>query len=99
MEGECMFAKKHPEPSGLDRVIDEHINEMLAVNLDSKDYPVLLERLAKLYKLKETDAPKRVSADTVAIVAGNLIGILLILHYERLNVIGSKALSFVMKLR
>jgi hypothetical protein len=35
----------------------------------------------------------------MATVAGSLVGILLIIGHERANVIGSKALGLVMKLR
>lgn len=94
-----MFIKKNPEHAGLDRVINDHLASMLQTDLNTDAYAKSIEQLSKLYKLKETHAPKGVSADTIAIVAGNLAGIVLILSYERLNVITSKALSFVMKLR
>jgi septal ring factor EnvC (AmiA/AmiB activator) len=49
---------------------------------------------------READAkPDRLSKDTLAIVAGNIAGIMLIIGYERVNVIASKALAFVMKSR
>ena len=50
-------------------------------------------------KQKELDDPKRVSLDTWAIIGSNLAGIVLILGYEKANVVTSKALGFVMKLR
>lgn len=50
-------------------------------------------------KRRESDKPHILSKDTMAIVAGNLAGIALILSYEKMNVIASKALSFVMKTR
>ena len=40
---------------------------------------------------------RRVSPDTMAIVAGNLLGIALIVGHERMNVVTSKALGFVLK--
>jgi hypothetical protein len=39
----------------------------------------------------------RVSPDTLLIVGGNLIGIVLILGYEHLHVVTSKALGFVLR--
>jgi hypothetical protein len=38
-----------------------------------------------------------VSPDTIAVVAGNLLGIILILGYEKADVITTKALGFVLK--
>lgn len=40
-----------------------------------------------------------VSPDTLAMIAGNIAGIVLIIGYERVNVIASKALGFVMRTR
>ena len=50
-------------------------------------------------KHKDLETPDRVSKDTLAIIAGNIAGIVLIIGYERMNVIASKALGFVMKSR
>ncbi len=35
--------------------------------------------------------------DTVLVVGGNLLGILLILNFEKLDIVRSKAISFVLK--
>ncbi|HRX15969.1 MAG TPA: hypothetical protein P5123_06625 [Spirochaetota bacterium] len=40
---------------------------------------------------------RKVKPDTIAIVMTNLIGIGMILGYERVNIITSKALGFVLK--
>lgn len=37
------------------------------------------------------------SPDTVLVVGGNLLGILLILHFEKIGIISTKALGFVLK--
>jgi len=50
-------------------------------------------------KMSEIDKPDRVSKDTLAIIGANIAGIVLILGYERLNIITSKALGFANKLR
>lgn len=39
----------------------------------------------------------KVSPDTLAVVFGNLAGILLILNFEKLDIVRSKAMSFVLK--
>lgn len=41
----------------------------------------------------------KISPDTTALVVANLAGILLILNHERLDIISSKALSFISKVR
>jgi hypothetical protein len=50
-------------------------------------------------KQKELLHPKRVSPDTLILVAGNILGIVIIISYEKANVITSRAMNFVMKLR
>lgn len=50
-------------------------------------------------KYKEANKPDHVSKDTIALVGANLAGIVLILGYERMNIIASKALGLVMRLR
>jgi len=92
-------AKPRDEESGLKKAIDEVIREMARRSSDSDEYAKMVDQLSKLYSLKEIDSPGRVSPDTLAIVIGNLIGIILIVGHERTNVVTSKALSFVMKLR
>lgn len=39
----------------------------------------------------------KISPDTLLVVAGNLAGILLILKFEKLDVIATKAIGFVLK--
>jgi len=93
-----MFSRKAVKTK-LDEAIDLVLSEMQTISSDSDEYAKMIVQLERLYKLKEIDSPKRVSPDTLAIVAGNLAGILLILNFERAGVVTSKALSFVMKLR
>ena len=87
------------EPNNLEKAIARNLAEMDQYGCNSPEYAKMVEQLAKLYKLKEFDNHGRVSADTKAIILGNLVSIALILGYERANVLTSKALGFVMRLR
>jgi len=53
--------------------------------------------LKVLYEIKAIEAKRSISPDTWAAVGANLLGILLILNYERLGIITTKALTFVAK--
>ena len=58
------------------------------------------ERLDYIGKILDENKTKVVfSPDTLLIVGANLIGILLILNYEKLDIVSSKALSFILKAR
>jgi hypothetical protein len=83
---------------GLDEVINELLAEMKTTSGETEEYSAMADQLAKLYPLKKHNTSKWVpSADQMAIVAGNLIGIMLIIHSEQVGVITSKALGFVIK--
>lgn len=62
------------------------------------EYSATTDQLSKLYTL-QTNKSDRLSKDTLALVAGNLAGIVMILGHERAHVIASKALAFVIKAR
>jgi hypothetical protein len=97
--GDTLFTKKTAEDKGLQSAIDAVLYAMQTFDPSSDDYAKLLKQLSKLYKLKEPPAPTRVSPDTLALVLGNLAGVLLIVTYEKHNIVTSKALTFVQKLR
>jgi hypothetical protein len=87
------------EAPDLKDTLDQLMREMSYVNCDSDEYAKMTDQLTKLYSLKEIDSKRRISPDTLAIVIGNLAGIVLIVGHERMNVVTSKALNFILKLR
>jgi hypothetical protein len=86
------------EEVSLDKAINDLLIDMSNVYSDSDEYAQMADQLSKLYSLKQYEKPKRISPDTLATVAANLLGIILIVGHERMNVVTSKALNFVMKL-
>lgn len=94
-----MFRKKTKEPTPLDEAYDALLAKLAEMSPETKEYAKTLKRVSELTALKEQAAPKRVSKETLLIVAGNLAGIALILGYEQANVVTSKAVGFAGKLR
>lgn len=95
-----MSTKKYEvSKSGLDKAIDSVLHEMESLTADSPEFERMVNQLEKLYKMKQSVAPARISPETVLTVAGNLAGIGMILGYEKANVITSKALNFIIKPR
>lgn len=93
-----MFLKKsESEDAQLNETIDVVLSEMRGFDAHSDEYAQMVNQLTKLYALKVK--PDRISKDTVAIICGNLVGIVLIIGYERTNIVTSKALNFLIKLR
>lgn len=77
----------------LQRQIDAVLNEMQLKGVFHEDYPKLMTHLERLYEIKEKSQRPRLSWDTLVIVGGNLIGVLLIVAYEQKHVMSSKALA------
>jgi hypothetical protein len=73
--------------------------ELRELHSDSEEYALILDRITKLHKLKADEQPPRVSPDTLVMVGANLLGIVMILSHERLNIITTKATSLVLKPR
>lgn len=91
--------KKTPDTNriGLEKTIDNLIASMSNVSPDSPEYKAMTENLTKLYALRDEKSHKSASPDAVLAVAGNLLGIAMIVGHERVGVVTSKALQFVMK--
>lgn len=84
-------------PNTLDITIDEALKSLSKLDITTEEYAEAMDRVAELAKLKEKNSKSHVSPDTLAIVIGNLAGIVLILGYERAHVVTSKALGFVIR--
>ena len=65
----------------------------------SEEYSIILDRIVQVHKLKADEKPLQVSPDTLIIAGTNLLGIILILNHERLNIITTKTMSLVLKPR
>lgn len=87
--------KRTPNP------IDTEIEALLKKLGDNRDkpevYTKIMNELERLQKMKTQNASRRLSPDTVLIVAANLAGIAIIVKHEEFNVITSKAMGFVPK--
>lgn len=91
--------QKHAANAELQEAINSLLIKMKGTDPSTKEYETLASRLSELTSIQATSAKTGVSKDTLATIAANLFGIWLILHYERVNLVGSKALTFVQKLR
>lgn len=104
-KGNTMFKKAPTEKSELDIAISDLFADMADNNItkDSKEFASMVDQVVKLYALKEVDSnvktKNRVSKDTLAVVVANLLGIVMIVGHERANVVTSKALNLLTKLR
>ena len=78
--------------------IEKLLEQMEAEDPLSDDYAKMLKVLTVLYRNQEISDKKSVEIiKSVLGVVGSVGGILLILNFERFNIVRSKALSFIIK--
>lgn len=91
-----MFTKSEQDPSELDKAIAAAYKRMHDSDTPLK-YDTALDQVIKLNEIKAKQAPDRISKDTLALIAANLTGILLIITHEHTHVIATKAMQHVLK--
>lgn len=99
-----MFDKKPAtNKAGVTEAINALLEDMSGHQSDSPEYARISQQLTNLYSLKEIDhkveSSRRVSAETLAVVGGNLLGIVMIVGHERAHVLTSKALTLLTKVK
>jgi len=92
-----------PEIPRHQRLIEGELERTLihlkAEMINEEDYKKTLSLVERLHGLLEHPKSNTVSKDTLLTVGANLFGIILIIKHENVNVITSKALSFLMRPR
>lgn len=94
-----MFQKPVVETTALDLEIARLYAIAAAHSSDSDEYVTTIDQLIKLETLKDSRSPKGISNDVKATIAANLAGITAILLHERVGIITSKAVNFILKLK
>jgi hypothetical protein len=95
-----MFKRlKSEKASVYDEPIDKVLEGLRTYGVDDPEFPKLLDQLERLTRMKAEKASKPVSNDTLAIVAGNLMGILIMVAYEQKHVVTSNARQMFLKTR
>lgn len=87
---------KRDRRTNLEKEIDDVLEVLKELEKDSDEYTAVVANLESLYTSRSLEKG-HVSKDTMAIVTGNLIGVLIIVGYEQANVMTSKALGYVIK--
>lgn len=91
--------KKSVEFVKIDEVLERILLEMAKHDPSSREYSAMLGHFERVITLRRKDERKRIDYNTVLLVAGNLLGILVIVAYEQKHVFTSKGLGFIPKFR
>lgn len=84
------------EPTIYDEPIDKVLESMRTYDTVDGEFVKLMDYLERLTKLK-AEKHSKVDPNTIALIAGNLAGILVIVAYEQKNVMTSKAMGFILR--
>lgn len=87
------------EKTRLDIEIDKLVLALGDHKATSVEYEKIVEQLNRLMKIRQENRPARVSPDTWAMIGANILGIAMITWFERGNVVTSKALGFIGRVR
>lgn len=89
------FADKENEP--IDDEIRSVLEEMAAVKASDDKYETMVKNLETLCRAKSHARETKLDPNTILAVGANVVGIAMILSFEKVNVLGSKALGFVFR--
>ena len=92
-----MLSWNKNENTSLDPVIVRLLLEMAENGPDSEEYSTNLAYLERIHALQHKNTRSRLTPDAVALVLGNLLGIVIIVAYEQKHVITSKGLGQLIK--
>lgn len=77
--------------------VDRIVNELATMQADTQEYEAKVKQLRVLCEARSMRADRLINTETLVTAGVNILGILLILNYENLHVVSSKALGFVLK--
>lgn len=90
---------KSRESSLLKVEIDRAIRDMANHPVGTQDYVRTLDQVVKLHKMMEEEKSSLVSKDTLVVVGANLLGIIMIIKHEFVEIVSQRALSLVIRPR
>lgn len=77
--------------------IDHVLNNLKTMMVDSEEYCKAVQQLDVLCKARSYKTDRSISMDVLLTVGANILGIILILEWENVHVISSKALGMLIK--
>jgi hypothetical protein len=83
----------------LESELERALRNLTGHAVNSEEYTKTLSYVERIHELIDEEKSTPVSKDQLLAVGANLLGIVMIIKHEHVNVIASKALSFVIRPR
>jgi len=96
-EGKLLERETAVKHKSIDDEIDNVLKFIEKYDPDSEEYGAAVHNLKELCEARSKKASRLVEVDTIVVCCTNILGIILILNYEQLSVVTSKALGILMK--
>jgi hypothetical protein len=93
-----VFEKEKPRHQRLiESEFERSVSHLKSSSMGSEEYVKTLTVSERLYGMMDIERRSSVSKETLVTVGANLLGILMIIKHENVNVITSKALGFILR--
>lgn len=92
-----MFSGRRYLYTPLEAAVNRLVHDLNNHEIGSEEYQKSLDALTKLHKMKVEEKPSSVSKDTLVVVAANLLGLIMVISHERVNVITTRAFSMLLR--
>jgi hypothetical protein len=92
--------KKNPDTTAIDKAIEDAYSGLAGFMPESKEHAKVVKQIAALEKIKTLSEKKSkiiFTPDAMLTAGASILGILLILNYEKANALTSKAMGLVSK--
>lgn len=83
--------------TAMDEEIERLVNQLKCMSPVEDDYAKVADNLKVLCEAREKKNDRVISTEMLVGVAANIVGLLVILNFEKTGVITSKAISFLWK--
>jgi ABC-type enterochelin transport system permease subunit len=87
------FLFERSQTSNLEDEMNAVLENMSKIGVNSQEYSQMVGYLEKLSEVRVRSRAPRISRDTIALIAGNLAGLIMILIYEQKHVLTTKVLN------
>lgn len=85
------------ETKALDTEIERLVTTLSGMSSTQDEYTLVAENLRLLCEVREKKNPTKLNIDTILNASVNMLGLLMILNFEKTGVITSRAIGFLWK--